>query len=198
MQQASQAGEFATPPAGLCHVRGQRKGGTGKTDERHRSWQLTADAADDVGHVCQISVGVKGMQAGDVFGAGNVELQHRSRVERDAATHGVYGCEDVGEENGGVDAEHLDRHERDLGGYGGVTEHLLDAARLFLELSVRRQDPARLAHEPDRTTGGYLAATGSQEQRFRSTHSFYQLGVTPRDRWWVIRDRSRMRMPSSG
>ena len=110
------------------------------------------------------------MQASDILGCGNVELKNRPGIEGNRAAHGIDWCENVGEQNRGIDAKKLHRHEGHFRGDGGITKHELDAAHLLFEIAVRRQDAPGLAHEPDRAANCRFAATRGEEQRLSSAH----------------------------
>ena len=123
LQQPPIAAELPRAGAALGHVGGQGEGRPGEPDEGDPGGQPLADAADRLGHVAEIALRVDLAEPRQVRGPGHVELEHGSGREGDGAAHGIDGGEDVGEEDGGVDAEHLHRHEGHLGGHRGIPEH---------------------------------------------------------------------------
>ena len=75
--------------------------------------------------------------------------------------HALEGQHDVGEEDGGVDAQALHGHEGDLGGQlrgGGEGEDVV----ALPQLAVVGKGAAGLAHEPDGGGVDGLAAAGRQ------------------------------------
>ncbi len=74
--------------------------------------------------------------------------------------------QDVGEEDRGVDAEPLDRLERDLGGRLGSCAELEEAEALA-HRAVLGHVAAGLAHEPDRRVRRRLAASGAEQGRIQ-------------------------------
>jgi hypothetical protein len=58
--------------------------------------------------------------------------------------------EDVGEDDRGIEVEPVNRLQRHLDGDLGCAAHRQEVAGTTTDLTVLRQVPARLAHDPDR------------------------------------------------
>jgi hypothetical protein len=58
--------------------------------------------------------------------------------------------QDVGKQNGAVEAETADRLERDLGRGVGIVDQGQEAAFARPKLAIFRQIASRLTHQPDR------------------------------------------------
>jgi len=84
------------------------------------------------------------------------------RLDADADAHRFQRQHDVGEHHGPVDAELVDRHQRDLGAELRRLGELEDAVPLA-ERAIGSERSPGLAHEPDRGRVHGLVAAGANE-----------------------------------
>ena len=103
-------------------------------------------------------------ERGDVGRRADRPVDDRPDLGLDPQTdaHRLERQHDVGEQDGRVDAELADRHQRDLGAQVRGLGELQDPVALA-ELPVGGERPARLAHEPDRRGVDRLAPAGAHE-----------------------------------
>ena len=150
--------------AALDQVAGHGEGGAGEADERHV--ELGDQDAHGLGHPRHVLVGLEGPQLGQVGVAAHRLAEHGADagLDVDVDADGGQGGDDVGEEDGGVDAVAAHRLEGDLGGQVGVP-HDLEHPGPLPDGPVLGQRPAGLAHEPHRPVGGRFEAAGPQERR---------------------------------
>jgi len=150
----------------LHEVAGEGEGGAGEPDERRRT-ELAHEVADCLGDVRDVLRRQRGQPV--EVGRGAEGLRHdRADARHDVEVHAdrLERHDDVGEEDGRVDAVAPDRLQRDLGDElrrGAGVQHLVALA----QPAVLRQGAAGLAHEPHRRVRHRLPAAGPQEGRVR-------------------------------
>jgi hypothetical protein len=136
--------------AAFDHVAGQRPGAAGKPDQRHAALQRMADRGDGVEHVAQLFEVGHG-QRGDVGLVAQRTRQLRALAlgEAQPQAHGVGHGQDVGEQDGGVEREALQRLQRHLGRVVDVRGQAHEAAGAGPRGLVFGQVAAGLAHQPE-------------------------------------------------
>ena len=82
--------------------------------------------------------------------------------EIELETHRAERQQQIGEENRGVDLDHLDRLQRDGDGEVGVAADLEQRIALS-QRTILRHVPAGLTHEPDGSGVDGLSSAGSEE-----------------------------------
>ncbi len=150
--------------APLDEIGGERPGGAAEAEDGHAAVELAAYQAHGVEDVAQGLVDIGLAQAGDIL-AGAHRVREGGAVplhELQLGAHRLQRQQDVGEEDGGVDAQDVDRLDGHLGGeLGGLAEgeevHLLADGAVFGEIA------AGLAHQPDGAPLGRLPAAGSEK-----------------------------------
>ena len=153
--------------AALDEVAGHREGCAGEADERDpRPGELLRHQAHRLGDVGRVGTGFERAEAAEVGLAAERLGDHRAaaRLHLDAEADGVQGHDDVGEQDGGVDAVAPHRLQGQLGGQGGVGDGRQDGA-LAARRPVLGQGPPGLAHEPHRRAGHRLPQAGAHEVR---------------------------------
>jgi hypothetical protein len=78
--------------------------------------------------------------------------------------HALQQGQDVGEDDGGIEGEGVDRLQGDLGGDRRVLDHAQHAGEAFLHRAVFRHVAAGLAHEPHRGVGHGLTGAGGEKR----------------------------------
>ena len=144
-------------------IAGKREWRAREADDSRPSAELTLHLADRLqreGHLGR----VERPQRGDVGGRADRPVDDRPDLGLDphADTHRLEGQHDVGEEDGRVDAQFADRHQRDLGAKVWVLCEFEDPV-VLPQFSVGGERPSRLTHEPDRRGIDRLMAAGPQE-----------------------------------
>jgi hypothetical protein len=155
-------------PAGpsLDEVGRQRERSARETDQRDVA-QLTHQQPDRIGDRRNL-FGLKGFDRRDVGCGADRVLDHRTDVGHDvqADARSPQRHDDVGEQDGGVDAVPAHRLQGDLGDQLGV-EAGLHHRVLGAQLPVLGQRSARLPHEPHRNPARLTAADGGQVRGLR-------------------------------
>src|SRR5581483_6336777 len=102
--------------AALDHVAGESKRCAAKTNDRQARSEMLANLAHGYGDVAEIG-GAVGMQAGNILFLPNWLLDHGPFASRKmkGQAHDVERQQQVGKDDGGVDAENLGGRDRDLG-----------------------------------------------------------------------------------
>ena len=90
--------------------------------------------------------------------------------EAQLQAHRLDRQQQVGEDDGGIDVEDLDRLQRDRRGQIRPLAHLEDAV-LGADLAVLLQVPAGLPHEPHRPHIGRPAAAGIEKSAVHWSHA---------------------------
>ena len=155
----------------LDQVAGDGEGRAGEADQRHV--ELAHEQAHGLEHERRVGLGVERAQA--VRGRrdrskGCSTTGPTPGCDVDAEADGGDGHDDVGVEDGGVDAVAPHRLEGDLGGQVGVADGVEDAAGAA-DGPVLGQRPSGLAHEPHRYAApgrarfARFATAGPQERR---------------------------------
>ena len=78
--------------------------------------------------------------------------------------HGVRHDQDIGEQDSSVEAEPVDRLERDLARCLAVIGHGEEAALLGAQFAIFGKVPASLAHEPERDLVRALAVQSVEQE----------------------------------
>ncbi len=148
--------------AALDQVGGQGERRAGKADERHL--QFPPEQADGLEHKGQLRLRVRHAQCVHGRTVAHRVGEHRAAafVEFEVEPHGLHGDEDVGEEDGRVEAEQVDGLQGDLGAQLRPLAQFEEADPAAHPL-VFGQVAAGLAHEPDRGVGGLFAAAGLEK-----------------------------------
>ena len=150
--------------AAFDHVAGEREGAAGEADEGHAAVERLADDGDRVEDVAAARPCRRRQAPHVLLGAhGALELRALALGEVEAQPHRVGDGEDVGEEDGRVEREALQRLQRHLAGELGVLREGEEAAGLPARGVVLREVAPGLAHDPDRRVVGGLAQQGAQE-----------------------------------
>ncbi len=157
-------GEIARAMA-LDHVAGQRPRAAREADQRHAAMQFAADQAYGVHHIAQLAFHVGHAELVDVgLAAYRVcELRALALGKAQAQAHRVGDGEDVGEQDGRVQLEPLQRLQRHFAGEFRILRQRHEAAGAGAGGAVFGQVAAGLAHDPDRRGVGGLTAQGAQE-----------------------------------
>ena len=151
--------------AALDQVGGEGEGRAGEADQRDRRRQRGPRPSDGFGDVCE-RAGLHLAQAVDV-GPGAHGVPDRGTVaarELEPRAHRLEDEQDVGEDDGRVDAEPHGRLDRHRGGEVRRAAQLQEA-RLLADRPVLGQVAARLPHEPDRRVARRLAAARREKRR---------------------------------
>ena len=143
-------------------VGGQGERPAGEADEG--DVELAAEDADRLQHVGDVGLGLQRAQPVEVGGGAERLGDDRPGRQVDVDADADQRRDDVGEEDGGVDAEPAHRLHGDLGGQVGRGDDLEHAVALA-DRPVLGQRPSRLAHEPHRHLGHRLAPAGVEEGR---------------------------------
>ena len=150
----------------LDRVARQRERRAREADERHLVLELAAQDLDRLHHVAGVLDRVGDAAASSTSATVRTGLwmigpspfaNSRSRPMPGNDD------EDVGEQDGRVDADEVDRLHRDLDGELGRAAHLEEAV-LLADGAVLGHVAAGLAHHPHRRALGRLAAGGTQEE----------------------------------
>ena len=153
--------------AGLAvqHVGGDRPGRAAEADQRPLRLQGRSHPAERTAHRRQMLAG-RGRQRGHL-----IRLRHAAeprtlaRLEPHLLAQGAGDQQDVGEDDGGVEAEPPHRLQRRLRRHVGVQAKGDEVRRLGAQSPVLGQIAPRLPHEPDRRPIQRLALQGSEQQR---------------------------------
>ena len=155
------------------HVAGQRKGGADEADDAERvlcvivgaAGKVGGDPADGLADVAEF-FGAIGAQGCHGFSRADRLVDDRALAgeEFKGQAHALKGQEQVGKDDGCVDAELFSGGDGDLGGKLGaladVEQRVVTADRLVLDHVA-----AGLAQEPDRGAVDRLAEAGAEKAR---------------------------------
>ena len=100
-------------------------------------------------------------------------------AELDRLAHGIRNDQDIGEQDGGVEAEAAYRLQRRLDRELRRVAEFEEAWRPRPQCAVFRQIPACLAHQPDRDAIDRLAQQGPDQRLFGSVHDPRSFGKGP-------------------
>ena len=103
--------------------------------------------------------GADGLLDDRAFGGGEVEWQ----------AHDFQGKQQVGKNDGGVNAKSFGGRDGDLGGQRGLLADF-DEGVVLADFAVLGHVPSCLAHEPDRSRVGGKTFTGTDEDGIGSRH----------------------------
>jgi hypothetical protein len=149
--------------AALDQVREERERRAAEADQGHAVGQRATDRADGLEDERDVRFGLEDAQGVDAALVTDRLGQARAGVaDRDLGPHAGDGDEDVAEQDGRVDAEPLDRLQRDLGGEvrPAAQLHEPDPGPHRLVLG---HVAARLAHDPDGRRVDRLSPASPQE-----------------------------------
>ncbi len=149
----------------LDHISGQCPRAAGETDQRHAAVQLTADGGHGTHDVIEITLDIRHAQRRDFLGSPHCLAEFRAfaGLEVKAQPHGIRDGQDVGEQDGGIQREALQRLQRHLAGTRGVHAQVHEATGLTADFAIFRQIAASLAHHPDGSTVDRLTGQRAQE-----------------------------------
>jgi hypothetical protein len=152
-------GECATGSA-FDRVAREREWRTCESDQRHVRRQRTPCESDRVHHKPELGFRFERGQPLDVrlIPNGAVDARAFTRFKPQAESQRLEWQEDIGEHNGGIHAEALDRLKRYLGGELGIATEVEERVA-FTERAVFGHVASRLPHEPDRSDVGALPTT---------------------------------------
>ena len=176
-------GEIVAGGAALDDVRRDGERCAREADERDVRGQRALHQPHGFEHEADRARDVHGGQARDVGLAAHGTVDHRPLALGELEPHAerLDDQQDIGEEDRRVDAEPLDRLQRDLGRrlrrLGELEERVTRAQR-----AVLRQVASGLAHEPHRGEGRRPAARGEQQRRVGHEPSIAgaRAGINPR------------------
>ncbi len=154
-----------TRAAAFHEIGRERPGSAAEADHRDLLRQLAPHQPERGEDVAQRLLDVRQAQSRDVLAP-----PHRTRERRAVAAHelqlGAHRFEwqqDVGEQDGGVDAQACDGLQRRLGGELGSLAESQEIDPLP-QRAILREIAAGLAHDPHRPALGRLAPAGPQEE----------------------------------
>ena len=134
--------------------------------------EMLCDQAHRLGNIAQFG-GAVGAQVRDVFLAAHRLLDHRSfaggKMKRQA--HHFERQQEVGEDDGGVDAEDFGSGDGDLGGQRGLLADF-EQRMLLADRAIFGHVASGLAHEPDGRAVDGLGLAGANEAGIRGRHEF--------------------------
>src|SRR6202163_3568474 len=131
--------------------------------------------ANAFGNIAEVG-GAVGAQIRDVFFAANRLLDDGTfaRGEVKGQAHNFEGQQEVGEDDGGVNAENFSGGDSDLGGESGLLADLEEGI-LLSDRAVFGHVPSSLAHEPHGSAVHGLAFAGSNEDGIWGRHEVLNL-----------------------
>jgi hypothetical protein len=150
----------------LDQVRGQRERSTGQPDDRGgvaAARQLAPDDRDRLEDEPEVGSSIDPPEGRDGCVGRHRALDDRTvRPELDVHAHRLDEQHDVGEQDGAIHAERVDRADRHLRTQLGRPRDVHHRVPLA-KRQVTREPAARLAHEPHRRRVRHLAPAGRQE-----------------------------------
>ena len=134
-------------------VAGEGERGAGEADKGDLAF--AGDDTHGLEHVGEVGFGLEGPKASQVLGRAKRTVDDRapSRHDLDADSDRGEGHDDVGEQDGRVDAVTAYRLQCELGRELRLGDGLQDVA-VAAQAAVLGKRPARLAHEPHRRAPG--------------------------------------------
>ena len=149
----------------LDGVTRQRERGAGKADERHLVSQFSTQYLNDVLHVAGVGDGIGDTELLNIGDSthGVVDDRASPALELEIEAHARKTDEDVGEHDGCVDTDEVDRLHRDLDRQLGRPAHLKEAV-LLADGAVFGHVAPCLSHHPDGRALGLLATGGTEKE----------------------------------
>ena len=153
--------------AAFNHVAGEGEGRAAESDDAERVLEMGDDALDGVGNVGQLG-GAVGDERIDGFGIAErlVDDGAFALLEFKVEAHAIEREEQVGKDDGGVDAELFRGGDSDFGGKLGAPADF-EERMMAADFHVFGHIAAGLAEEPDGGTVDGLAQAGADETRGR-------------------------------
>jgi len=166
MRQQVLGGQVVAGTAAFDQVAGERERRAGEADKRDAAVERAPDEADALEHAAGKLLGFRLAQLGDVGRGADGRRDDRALTgaEVERAAEAGDRQQEVSEDDRGIDAEGLDRLERDLGDEGRVSADLKQRGARA-DSAIRREVAPSLAHEPDGGCIDRLATAGTQEPR---------------------------------
>jgi carboxymethylenebutenolidase len=145
------------------HVAGEGERSATKADHGNAVGKMLCDQAHRFGDIAEIG-GTVGAQVRDVLLVTNGLLDDgalaRGKMKR--KTHDFKGQQEVGEDDGGIDAEDFGSRDGDLGGERGLLADL-EEGMLLADRTVLGHVSSRLTHEPDGSAVDGLGLAGANK-----------------------------------
>ena len=167
--------------APLHEIRGDGEWGSSKTNEGH-ALGIKFGHAEPYRITDERNMHIRVISAQTInIGQGAEWLvDHRSAslFDRHARNEGLHRRDDVGEKDGGINPVTSNRLECDLGGKGGVHEHLVKRSS-GSQRPVLRQGSTGLTHEPDGSSGAGLVGAGGEKGRISKCGSRGHAPIDP-------------------
>ena len=149
--------------AALDHVAGQRVGRAAEADDAQAIAKVRGDFLDGAGDVSQIA-GAVGAQGAHVVGGADGMMDDRplAGLELEVQAHRLQRQQQVGEDDGRVDAQLFRGGDGDLGGDLRLLADF-DQRVVLADVAVLLHIAAGLAQKPDRRAVDGLAQAGAEK-----------------------------------
>jgi hypothetical protein len=148
------------------HVSGHGPGRAGETNEGAVGLKFGADAGKGLADIGQVGGGAFYGVLHRLNGGQFAQSRAFAGLEPDLLAQSLRDQQDVGEDDGPVHGEPAHGLQGDFGRHLRVEAQVHEAAGLGAQLTILRQDAARLAHEPHRRAGHGLPLEGPDETGF--------------------------------
>jgi hypothetical protein len=165
--------EIVAGAAAFDHVAGEGEWRSAETDDGNFFCEMFRYETHGLGDIAKFG-GAVGAELCDVFGSADRLLDDRafSRGKMKGQAHDFEREQEVGEDDGCIDAEKLGGGDGDFGGEGG---HLADfeEGMLLANGAIFGHVASSLTHEPDGSVVGGLRFAGAKEAGIGSGHGRY-------------------------
>ena len=162
--------EVMARAAAFDHVAGEGKRRSAETDDGKFSGKMFRDETHSFGDIAKFS-GAVSAELGNVFGGANGLLDDGafSRGKMKGQAHDFEGKQQVGKDDGGVDAENFSGGDGDFGGERGLLADF-EQGILLADGAVLGHVASSLPHEPDGSAIDGLGFAGANEEGIRRGH----------------------------
>ena len=188
--------EIVARAAAFDHVAGESEGRSAETDYGNFAREMFRYQAHGFGDVAEFG-GAVGAELSHVFGGADGLLDDRafSGGKMKGQAHDFEREQEVGEDDGGVDAEKFGGGDGDFGGEFGLLADF-EQRMLLANGAILGHVASGLAHEPDGSVVDGLRLAGADEGRVRGRHDRYDgpttlaflAGVCPLTARSIVRD----------